>query len=39
MHGSKNVNFTLAHQAKQIYQEKKTKGKLYKNNGAILYVV
>jgi len=37
MHGSKDAKFANAHQAKQMYQEKKTKEKLYKLTEAIWY--
>ena len=35
MDGSENVNFSIAQQAKQTYQYKNTKEKLYKSNAAI----
>jgi hypothetical protein len=37
MHGSENVKFAIAQQAKQAYQYKNTKEKLYKRNAAIRY--
>ena len=35
MHGTKNIKFIDAQQAKFAYQYKKTKRKLYKTNAAI----
>jgi len=37
MHGQPNIKICSAKQAKQIFQYKKIKIKLYKNNAAILY--
>jgi hypothetical protein len=37
MHGSKNIKFVNAHQAKQMYQEKKTKENLYNRTAAVWY--
>jgi hypothetical protein len=37
MHGSENVKFANALQAKQIYQYKNIKEKLYKTNAAVWY--
>ena len=37
MNGTVNVKFVDAKQAKEIYQYKNIKGKLYKTNAAIWY--
>ena len=37
MHGQPNINICSAKQAKQIFQYKKIKIKLYKNNASIWY--
>jgi hypothetical protein len=37
MHSSTNIKFANAQQAKQIYQYKNIKDKLYKTNSAIWY--
>jgi hypothetical protein len=37
MHGQKTIKLCNAERAKQIYQYKNTKIKLYKNNAAIWY--
>jgi len=37
MHGSENAKFASAQQAKQIYQYKHTKEKLYKTNTSMWY--
>jgi hypothetical protein len=37
MHGQQNIKICDAKQAKQVYQYKNTKIKLYKSNAAIWY--
>ena len=37
MHGQENIKLCDAKQAKQVYQYKNTKLKLYKNNAAIWF--
>jgi hypothetical protein len=37
MHGQPNIKICSAKEAKQVFQYKKIKIKLYKNNGAIWY--
>ena len=37
LHGAQNIKFATAQQAKQIYQYKNIKEKLYKTNAAIYY--
>jgi hypothetical protein len=37
MHGRMNVKFINAKQAKETYQQRNSKGKLYKTNAAIWY--
>jgi hypothetical protein len=37
MHGTKNIRFATAQQAKQMYQFKKIKEKLYKSSATIQY--
>jgi hypothetical protein len=37
MHGPQDVEFVSARQAKQVYQCKNTKEKLYKTNAAIWF--
>jgi hypothetical protein len=37
MHGTKNIKFATAQQAKQIYQYKKIKEKLYKSSATTWY--
>jgi hypothetical protein len=39
MHGSENVKFANAQKAKQTYQYKNIKQKLYKTNAAICYTM